>query len=259
MDMWKVIVYIPAYNSSDSLPELISRLDTINQKLGGSNLIIQKVIIVNDGSFDNTESVLSSLSKKHPFLVPIQRKTNGGPVAAIYVGMEVSLKHIENPEKTILVRMDSDLEHLPEDIEKMIKPISTGEYSLSIGCIPYDMRYGRLAVWFNNYAGLEQSREFLGLDIPQFCPGFIAVRGDLFIDLFSDLTKKIKTSKEKYGDDLLAIDFLMVVLAKKLGKKLNVIKLSRPEDKWVRVVPIGKIFSYLKYHWKTLFFLRNEL
>ena len=128
-----IIIYIPAYNAEPTLEELLTRLYNFSKHY---KLTIKKIIVFDDGSTDNTNKILISMKKKFKSLSYIRNKNNSGPANAILVLMEIINKLTTNKKidlrNTIIIRMDSDLEHQPEDIEKLTMPIITKKSNVSI-------------------------------------------------------------------------------------------------------------------------------
>ena len=75
---------------------------------------------------------------------------------------------------TIILRMDSDLEHQPEDIARVLAPVVSEVAVVSVGYIQFDSRSGLFANFFNEMVGLSESSR-LGMKIPQFCPRFRSI------------------------------------------------------------------------------------
>lgn len=261
MQKWKLIIYIPTYNAEKAIPELLMRFRKVEMQLRSESIIIDKLFIINDGSTDKTTGLLSSNAKTMPYLVLINKKKNEGPIKALFDGMRETIKTLKEQnyelEKTIVIRMDSDLEHQPEDIPILIKPITSEKTRISVGYIPFDSRAGFFAKFLNEYVGLQESRCFLKTDIPQFCPGFNAIRCDLFGRLYPQLQKKAAQFKKQYGKDMLMLDFLILALAKQWGERISVIKLLPIEDKWVKKTPAGKLLYYFDNHNKMMEFLHG--
>ena len=251
MKKWDFILYTAAYNVEQSISELLDRFQS-------NNVNIKSLIIVNDASTDNTLALIKNKMKNIPAIKLINKKKNEGPVAALFYGMKEVERVIDNPEKTIVIRMDSDLEHQPEDIEKLTKPIISGETRISVGYIPFDSRSGDKMKKFNEKTGIEQSSNFLNMGIPQFCPGFIAMRADLFLKIHPLLAGKAEVFRKKYGEDMLSMDFVTLVIAKKLGEHLVAVKLSSIEDKYIKKQPEEKLNHYLDCHKKTMEFLETS-
>lgn len=76
-------VFFPAYNDAPSLPLLISRtFETLKEHVADD-----EVIVVNDGSFDNTGDVLAELAKQYaPRMRVVTHPENRGNDGAVRTG-----------------------------------------------------------------------------------------------------------------------------------------------------------------------------
>lgn len=107
-----VVIFIPALNEEDSIGKVIKRVNELYSK---SALFKLEVIVVDDGSTDNTGKVaLESGAVK-----VIRHPVNRGLGASTRTGMQRSFEMGAD----ISVKIDADFQHDPEDIEKVIKPI----------------------------------------------------------------------------------------------------------------------------------------
>ncbi|RKX21453.1 MAG: hypothetical protein DRP35_04185, partial [Candidatus Zixiibacteriota bacterium] len=95
------LVIIPAYNAGDYLEELINRVKKY--------VCEENLLFVNDGSTDNTLEIL----KKHKVKY-INFEQNQGKGAGLMAGFRYA---INNNYRSVLT-LDSDLQHLPEEIPK---------------------------------------------------------------------------------------------------------------------------------------------
>jgi dolichol-phosphate mannosyltransferase/undecaprenyl-phosphate 4-deoxy-4-formamido-L-arabinose transferase len=120
-------VIIPVYRSQQSLPILVDRLVTQLNATGRPF----EIILVDDFSPDESWSVLLRLKQQHPTHLKIVRLArNGGQHNALLCGFSLS-------RSDILVTMDDDLQHPPEEIPKLITAIEQG-YDLAIAS--YDLK-----------------------------------------------------------------------------------------------------------------------
>jgi glycosyltransferase involved in cell wall biosynthesis len=110
-----VSVVVPCYNSASSLPELHERL-----KKTLSNLTEHyEIIYINDRSKDTTLEVLKQLAQNDESgrTCVIDLVYNVGQMRALYCGFE-------HADGDLVVTIDDDLQHPPEEIEKLYRYIS---------------------------------------------------------------------------------------------------------------------------------------
>ena len=104
-----ISIIIPIYNEIDNIILLIKE---IKEKL--SNSITYEIIIVNDGSTDETKYKLSQISKKNSNILVINHKKNYGQSIGIRTG-------IINSKFDIIVTLDGDGQNDPDNILKLVK------------------------------------------------------------------------------------------------------------------------------------------
>ena len=102
-------VTVPIYNSAPVVPSLYRRLVGALERLGERF----EVIFVNDASTDRTWSVLSSIAQQD-LIVAIQLTRNVGQGLATLVGISRSAGEI-------LITLDDDLQHLPEEFQSLLR------------------------------------------------------------------------------------------------------------------------------------------
>lgn len=107
-----IYILIPTYNDSENFDTLFK-----NIKKSLPNLQY-KIIIVNDGSTDNTGQVLKKLSKKHT-VFPIGYKKNQGPGFAFKYGFNYLIPRLKNQD--VVITMESDNTADFSVIKKMLK------------------------------------------------------------------------------------------------------------------------------------------
>lgn len=109
-----IYILIPTYNDSENFQALFQN---IKKSLPNRRF---KIIIVNDGSTDNTEEILKKLSKKYPTL-PIGYKENQGPGFAFKYGFNYLIPKLKNQD--LVITMESDNTADFKVIEKMLAKI----------------------------------------------------------------------------------------------------------------------------------------
>ena len=262
MKKWHFIIYAPAYNVGKTIKQFLGRIKRNVKKLEKRGVVTIAVIIVNDGSSDDTLKIIKSIKKTIPFLRIVNKRKNEGVVTALLDGMKEINKIIGQQNLigggTIILRMDSDLEHRPEDIEKLIEPIMTGKAKISVGYTKFGRKQDIAFKLFNEFIGSKDGLEFLGIKIPQFWPGFIAIRADLFNKIYPTIVKKAYNFKKMSSMDFLALDFFTLILAKRLNEKIAVIEVSPVEREFIKKVALTKILYYLNQRRKTLDLLRKN-
>ena len=136
-----IMVLIPAYNEAenlrDVLPRILKRIDA--HEVG--------VLLIDDGSEDNTAEV----ALEHGVLV-ISSPINRGGGAALRAGYDV----LKSAGTDICVTMDADGQHQPEEMEKLVRPITEGRYDLVIGsrvlgCSEKDSYFRLIGVYFFSF------------------------------------------------------------------------------------------------------------
>jgi glycosyltransferase involved in cell wall biosynthesis len=103
----KVSVIIPIYNRADLLPRAMSSV--LNQTFQDFELII-----VDDGSTDNTKQVVEEFQKKDKRIKYIWQENSGGPAKPRNIG-------IKDSQGEYIAFLDSDDDWLPEKLEKQLE------------------------------------------------------------------------------------------------------------------------------------------
>jgi glycosyltransferase involved in cell wall biosynthesis len=114
----KVSVIIPAYNEARTIREVVRNVRA--QKLEG---VTFELIVVDDGSTDETESICQSLASE---LDIYERQQNQGKGAAIRAG-------VARASGDIILIQDADLEYDPAEYPKLLAPIVAGKADVVIG------------------------------------------------------------------------------------------------------------------------------
>lgn len=110
-----VSIVVPVFRSEKSLPELVTRLtNTLN-----SCAHIFEIILVNDGSPDQSWSVIKRLSTENPHVLGINLSRNFGQHNALLAG-------IRTAQYDLIVTLDDDLQNPPEEISRLIAKVAEG-------------------------------------------------------------------------------------------------------------------------------------
>ncbi|WP_146518680.1 glycosyltransferase [Stieleria varia] len=115
----RVILTLPAYNEQESLPELLERVG----EAFADNGLPYEVIIVDDGSSDDTAKIAAQMSFQMPIHL-VQHKVNQGLGTTIRDGLREAIDRAG--ERDIIVTMDADNTHPPGLIDRMVRMIHEG-------------------------------------------------------------------------------------------------------------------------------------
>ena len=115
-DSTGISIVIPVYNSQDTLGELVARLGEALPALTPT----YEVILVNDGSQDESWDAIQGLAAEHDWLLGINLMRNYGQHNALLCG-------IRSAQYEITVTMDDDLQHPPEEISKLVDTLACGD------------------------------------------------------------------------------------------------------------------------------------
>ena len=116
-----ISIIIPCYNEEDSIPLIYNELKKVSNNMRYGF----EFIFVNDGSIDNSLSVLKKLSAKDKQVKYIHFSRNFGKEAAMYAGLS-------NSKGDYVTIMDADLQDPPSLLPEMLRLIKEEEYD-SVG------------------------------------------------------------------------------------------------------------------------------
>lgn len=205
----KVSLIIPAYNEAGHLPHLLNSIPSS----------VNEVIVVDDGSTDETPVIVQDNGA-----ILVQHSVNKGKGIAMVSG-------IGKATGDIVVFMDADLQHHPEDIDKVLHPVVEGRADLAIGVrtlgsrqeMPPQRRFtnflGNLLVFLRTWKWISDTQS-----------GFRAIRKE-YLD-------KMTFKSQRYE-----IEIEMLIWASRLGMRIE-------------EVPIKVKYGKEKSHWKVRNLLR---
>ena len=116
----KIHIFLPSYNEELNLPRLLSRIDSFAQQVPYWDV---KVLVINDGSKDNTPSVTQNFQTKIEKEV-VNLQPNRGLAGAMREGFNNALVGLSDND--VIVALDADDSHNPFLIERMIKQLNEG-------------------------------------------------------------------------------------------------------------------------------------
>jgi glycosyltransferase involved in cell wall biosynthesis len=171
-----VSIIIPAYQEAASIEHVLRRVAALDLRM--------EVIVVDDGSTDDTVPIVQSLNGALPAVRLVRHERNRGKGAAVRTGIAAS-------QGDVVVIQDADLEYDPRDLPRLLQPLFEGVADAVFGT---RLRGGepQRAHLFWHHAG----NRFLSLltnvlfntTISDMEVGYKAFRGELIrsLDLVSD-------------------------------------------------------------------------
>ena len=222
----KISIVLPAKNESAAIGQTLQKLRM--------QCASAEIIVVNDGSSDDTASVASAAGARvlhHPY-----SKGNG---AAIKTGARAATGEV-------IVFMDADGQHDPADIPRLLDTLQQG-YDMVVGARQKGSQfcffrglangfYNRLASWMT------------GHNVEDLTSGFRAVRADKFREFLYLLPNGFSyptTSTMAFFRAGYAVAYVPIHAAKRIGK--SHIRLLRDGTRFLLIIfKIGTLFSPLK-------------
>ena len=172
----RTLVIIPTYNERENLPLIVGRVHAALPDV--------HILVVDDGSPDGTGQLADELSLADPDRIHVMHRVSKDGLGAAYLaGFDWGLSR----EYTVLVEMDADGSHAPEELPRLLAAVDGGA-DLAIGSryVPggtvrnWPWRRLALSRTANTY-----SRVLLGVDINDITAGYRAYRREVLekIDL----------------------------------------------------------------------------
>ena len=107
-----ISIVISLYNEEESLPELVSWIETVMTREGYS----YEILMIDDGSRDASWKIVKELAAKNSSIRGISFRRNYGKSAALYHGFAAA-------EGRVVVTMDADRQDSPEEIPEMYRMV----------------------------------------------------------------------------------------------------------------------------------------
>jgi glycosyltransferase involved in cell wall biosynthesis len=129
-----ISVVIPCYRSKDTLPELVARLHAVLGAGAEGAVGRYEVILVVDGSPDRTYPVARELERGSEHVRALLLRRNYGQHNALLAG-------VLRARYEVVVTMDDDLQHRPEEIPRLLEPLRDPMVDLVYG-VPVAEEHG---------------------------------------------------------------------------------------------------------------------
>ena len=181
-------IVVPIHNEEHSILPLYDRLTAVLLRLGEP----YEILFIDDASTDRSVELLANLVQTDPHLKVVRLRRNFGQTAALSAGFHEA-------RGRVIIAMDGDLQHAPEDIPALVSKIEEG-YDIASGWrkeridnaitrrIP-----SRIANWLMAKAS--------GVDLRDFGTTFKAYRSEVLKDvhLYGELHRFIPALASFYG------------------------------------------------------------
>jgi glycosyltransferase involved in cell wall biosynthesis len=204
----RVLIVIPAHNEEKTIAAVITKLQQIVPQFDR--------VIVNDGSQDNTSKVVDELGEKQ-----LRLPCNVGYGSALQTGLKYALIQ----DYDIIISMDADGQHQPEDVPRLVEALLKSNADMVIGSrfcegqvynTPFSRRIGQLL--FSHL-----TRLFLDHRIYDTSSGFKALRAaacEVVVNgIFMDF--HIETIVHMSLQNLKIVEFPVTVLERTSGQSMH--------------------------------------
>ncbi|HRW21056.1 MAG TPA: glycosyltransferase family 2 protein [Bacteroidales bacterium] len=183
-----ISIVIPLYNEEESLPELVEWISQVMTKHNHSF----EIIMVDDGSNDDSWKVIESLSVKYPQLRAVKFRRNYGKSPALHTAFQIA-------KGNVIITMDADLQDSPEEIPELYRMIIEDKFDLVSGWKKkrHDPLSKRLPSKFFNRI----TRITSGIRLHDFNCGLKAYRASVVksIEIFGEMHRYIPVLAKQAG------------------------------------------------------------
>ncbi len=181
-------IVVPFYNEQENVPPLYMKLTEVMDGIGEP----YELVFVDDGSKDNTFKVLSDIFEHDRRVNLVRLRRNFGQTAALKAGFDFA-------RGEIVISMDGDLQHDPDEIPRFIEKMAEG-YDLVSG-----WRHQRRDHWLMRQIPSRTANWMMaklsGIDLHDFGTTFKAYRREIIqeIQLYGELHRFIPALASSAG------------------------------------------------------------
>ena len=176
-----ISIVVPLFNEDESLPHLAEWIDRVMAE----NHFDYEVVMVDDGSKDNSWKVIEELHEKNPRYKGVKFRRNYGKSAALNVGFG-------QVQGDVVITMDADLQDSPDEVPELYRVIKEDGYDLVSGWKKkrYDSKLAKnIPSKFFNWT----TRKMSGIKLHDFNCGLKAYRRDVVksIEVYGEMHRYI--------------------------------------------------------------------
>ncbi len=186
-----ISVVVPLFNEAESLPELAAWIERVMNE----HSFTYEVLMIDDGSTDNSWQVIKELSEKNPCIKGVHFRRNYGKSPALYTGFE-------RVKGDVVITMDADLQDSPDEIPELYRMITEEGYDLVSGW--KQKRYDPLSKTIPTKLFNATARKVSGIkNLHDFNCGLKAYRRDVVkhIEVYGDMHRYIPYLAKNAGFD----------------------------------------------------------
>ena len=176
-----ISIVVPLFNEDESLPHLAEWIDRVMEE----HHFDYEVVMVDDGSKDNSWKVIEQLHAKNPRYKGVKFRRNYGKSAALNVGFGQA-------QGDVVITMDADLQDSPDEVPELYRMIKEDGYDLVSGWKKkrYDSKLAKnIPSKFFNWT----TRRLSGIKLHDFNCGLKAYRQDVekSIEVYGEMHRYI--------------------------------------------------------------------
>lgn len=176
-----ISIIVPLFNEDESLPHLAEWIDRVMNE----HHFDYEVIMVDDGSKDNSWKVIEDLRSKNPRYKGVKFRRNYGKSAALNVGFG-------HAQGDVVITMDADLQDSPDEVPELYRMVKDEGYDLVSGWKKkrYDSKLAKnIPSKFFNWT----TRKMSGIKLHDFNCGLKAYRRDVVksIEVYGEMHRYI--------------------------------------------------------------------
>jgi glycosyltransferase involved in cell wall biosynthesis len=221
-------VLIPAFNEAKTIGLVLEKVLALGTLVG-------EIIVVDDGSTDQTATVVQAIANSTPKVRLIRQDQNQGKTAAIALA-------IANARCAVTVIQDADLEYDPADLPRLVNPILSGAADVVFGSrfSRNESRQGYLWHYLANRGLTHISNALSGYRITDVETCYKAFR--------TDLLKPMPITSHRFGIEIEVTAMLARTAANLVETPVNYSARSFREGKKIRFVDGVWAVYYLAYY-----------
>jgi dolichol-phosphate mannosyltransferase len=181
-------IVIPAKDEEESLPLVVARIMAAG---AASGQIVRDIVLVDDGSSDNTWGVMAELAADNEVIQAIRLRRNFGKATALMVGIGAC-------RGDVIITMDADLQDDPDEISRFVETLDRG-YDLVSGW--KKERHDPLNKTVPSRLFNKVTAAISGVKLNDFNCGFKAYRREIFdaIQLYGELHRYVPVLANALG------------------------------------------------------------